>query len=122
MSEISATLLPKHGGQLRQIAARYGVSPDCLIDFSANINPAGPPLSVLIAMQQALNHPATLTCLSRSRTEWVEAGHRWQYGYSPGAYLCCERFCAAARCCFAVGQHHAMSSACALFQRVSKDA
>ncbi len=33
---------PAHGGQLRQIAARYGIPAERLIDFSANINPAGP--------------------------------------------------------------------------------
>jgi threonine-phosphate decarboxylase len=52
--------LPTHGGQLRQIAARYGIEPEQLIDFSANINPAGPPASVLIALRQALADPAVL--------------------------------------------------------------
>jgi cobyric acid synthase CobQ/L-threonine-O-3-phosphate decarboxylase len=33
----------QHGGHLRQLAARAGVSPDALLDFSANINPLGPP-------------------------------------------------------------------------------
>lgn len=53
--------LPAHGGQLRQIAARYGVQAEQLIDFSANINPAGPPASVLAALNQALADPASLT-------------------------------------------------------------
>ncbi len=52
--------LPAHGGQLRQIAARYGFEPEQLIDFSANINPAGPPASLVIALQQALADPAVL--------------------------------------------------------------
>ena len=52
--------LPAHGGQLRQIAARYGFEPEQLIDFSANINPAGPPASLLIALQQAIADPAGL--------------------------------------------------------------
>jgi threonine-phosphate decarboxylase len=51
---------PPHGGQLRQIAARYGIPAERLIDFSANINPAGPPLSALAAMRRALEDPATL--------------------------------------------------------------
>ena len=33
---------------------------DHLLDFSANINPAGPPRSVLAAIQRALEDPATL--------------------------------------------------------------
>ena len=49
-----------HGGQLRQIAARFGVAADRLLDFSANINPAGPPQSALAAIQRSLDDPATL--------------------------------------------------------------
>jgi len=60
MTPPTEILLPAHGGQLRQIAARYGFEPGQLIDFSANINPAGPPASVLIALQQALADPAVL--------------------------------------------------------------
>jgi len=45
---------PMHGGQLRQITARYGISSELLIDFSANINPAGPPPSVMAAIRRAL--------------------------------------------------------------------
>lgn len=51
---------PVHGGQLRQIAARYGIPAEHLVDFSANINPAGPPSSVLTAIRRALENPSTL--------------------------------------------------------------
>src|ERR1700733_2074347 len=60
MTPPTQIFLPTHGGQLRQIAARYGFEPEQLIDFSANINPAGAPASVLIALQQALANPAVL--------------------------------------------------------------
>lgn len=60
MSMSAQTQVPVHGGQMRQIAARYGVSADLLLDFSANINPAGPPSSAIAAMQRALTNPATL--------------------------------------------------------------
>jgi threonine-phosphate decarboxylase len=53
-------LLPAHGGQLRRIAARYGIPAEQLIDFSANINPAGPPQSVQAAIRRALGDRATL--------------------------------------------------------------
>lgn len=53
-------LPPAHGGQLRQIAARYGIPAERLLDFSANINPAGPPSSVLSAIRRALDQPSTL--------------------------------------------------------------
>jgi threonine-phosphate decarboxylase len=53
-------LPPMHGGQLRRIAARYGILAERLLDFSANINPAGPPPSVLTAIRRALDEPSTL--------------------------------------------------------------
>ncbi|MBA3966518.1 MAG: aminotransferase class I/II-fold pyridoxal phosphate-dependent enzyme, partial [Nitrospirales bacterium] len=43
-----------HGGQVHQVAKALGRSVDSFIDFSASINPLGPPASVLRAMQQAL--------------------------------------------------------------------
>jgi threonine-phosphate decarboxylase len=61
MSAAPHILPPVHGGQLRQIAALYKISADQLLDFSANINPAGPPLSVVAAIQRALDDPLTLT-------------------------------------------------------------
>jgi threonine-phosphate decarboxylase len=51
---------PVHGGQLRQVAARYGIPAERLFDFSANINPAGPPSSVLTAIRRALEDSSIL--------------------------------------------------------------
>ena len=51
----------RHGGQLRAIAQAFNVPIEHLRDFSANINPDGPPPSVLAALRQALRHPSTLT-------------------------------------------------------------
>lgn len=53
--------VPAHGGQLRQIADRFGVSASELLDFSANINPEGPPASVIQAMNRALDDPTILS-------------------------------------------------------------
>ena len=61
MSLPSHDLPPVHGGQLRQIAARFGILQEQLIDFSANINPAGPPPSVMIAIRRALEGSSALT-------------------------------------------------------------
>jgi threonine-phosphate decarboxylase len=60
MSTSAHLLLPAHGGQLRQIAAHYQIPAERLIDFSANINPAGPPPSALTAIRRAFDRPATL--------------------------------------------------------------
>jgi threonine-phosphate decarboxylase len=51
---------PEHGGQLRQIAARFGIAAERLVDFSANINPAGPPLAVVPTIISALEAQSTL--------------------------------------------------------------
>jgi adenosylcobyric acid synthase len=32
-----------HGGNLRALAAQLGCEPEAILDFSANINPLGPP-------------------------------------------------------------------------------
>lgn len=52
---------PLHGGQLKQIAEQFGVPASELLDFSANINPDGPPASVLSTLRTSLDDPATLT-------------------------------------------------------------
>lgn len=52
---------PLHGGQLQQIAASFGIPASSLLDFSANINPDGPPTVVHTALRQALNEPSMLT-------------------------------------------------------------
>ncbi len=52
---------PLHGGQLREIANHFGIPISELLDFSANVNPDGPPPSVPIALHQAINEPLMLT-------------------------------------------------------------
>jgi threonine-phosphate decarboxylase len=53
--------VPLHGGQLNQIAERFGVSVLELLDFSANINPEGPPESVLLCLRASLDDLSKLT-------------------------------------------------------------
>ncbi|WP_213804260.1 threonine-phosphate decarboxylase [Granulicella sp. dw_53] len=52
---------PVHGGQLRQIAERFGIPVKHLLDFSANINPDGPPAGVLSTLRASLDDLSTLT-------------------------------------------------------------
>ena len=54
--------LPSHGGQLRQIAERFGIPQSQLLDFSANINPEGPPPAVLPTLHASLEDPDSLAC------------------------------------------------------------
>jgi len=51
---------PPHGGQLRQIAERFGIPAARLLDFSANLNPEGPPASVLTCLRESLDNPSAL--------------------------------------------------------------
>jgi threonine-phosphate decarboxylase len=44
-----------HGGDLLTAAERFGFLPEELLDFSANINPLGPPQSVLDGLREALS-------------------------------------------------------------------
>ena len=50
-----------HGGQLRDIARRFGIPMSELLDFSANINPEGPPPGVLRRLRESLNQLSVLT-------------------------------------------------------------
>jgi threonine-phosphate decarboxylase len=52
--------VPSHGGQLRQVAERFGVPVARLLDFSANLNPEGPPATVLTCLRASLDKPSTL--------------------------------------------------------------
>jgi threonine-phosphate decarboxylase len=61
MSTLPDSSPASHGGQLRQIASRFGIEVEQLADFSANINPSGPTASVLAAIRHALEDPTTLT-------------------------------------------------------------
>lgn len=50
----TASIRPVHGGNLAWAAAIANCSPDSLLDFSASINPLGPPESVALALAEAL--------------------------------------------------------------------
>ena len=43
-----------HGGRVYEAARRLGVAPEEVIDFSANINPFGPPPGVLAAIERSI--------------------------------------------------------------------
>src|SRR6266550_786611 len=44
----------EHGGRVYEAARRWGIKPHQVLDFSANINPLGPPQRVLSAIENAL--------------------------------------------------------------------
>jgi threonine-phosphate decarboxylase len=54
-------LQPLHGGQLHQIADDFRIPLSELLDFSANVNPEGPPPTVLSCLRASLNNPSIIT-------------------------------------------------------------
>src|SRR5258705_11571698 len=57
MKERSGSVQPihvEHGGRVYEAARRWGIEPHQVLDFSANINPLGPPQAVLSAIENAL--------------------------------------------------------------------
>ena len=46
-----------HGGDVEAVSREFGIPVDALIDFSANINPAGPPVSVLSRLASEATDP-----------------------------------------------------------------
>jgi cobyric acid synthase CobQ/L-threonine-O-3-phosphate decarboxylase len=46
----------RHGGNLRELAIQAGTSPDAILDFSANINPLGPPDWLRPVVSRALSN------------------------------------------------------------------
>jgi len=53
--------LPIHGGQLQALAERFNIPVSEFVDFSANINPEGPPPSVLSTLRASLDDMSVLT-------------------------------------------------------------
>lgn len=45
----------KHGGNLRELATQVGCKPDEILDFSASINPLGPPAAVSTILSRAVD-------------------------------------------------------------------
>jgi threonine-phosphate decarboxylase len=54
-------LRPVHGGDVDEVARAYGVSTNRLIDFSANINPMGPPRRALMRLAREATDRDRLT-------------------------------------------------------------
>jgi threonine-phosphate decarboxylase len=45
-----------HGGDIVTASSLFGIAPEALLDFSANINPLGPPEAVLEAVEREMRH------------------------------------------------------------------
>src|SRR5580658_5339112 len=53
-SDMLDDFVPAHGGQLREIARRFHVSEESLLDFSASISPVPPSDAVVTALCELL--------------------------------------------------------------------
>src|SRR5262245_44678243 len=54
MMKSNEPISASHGGRVYEAARLWRVSPEEIIDFSANINPLGPPPGVLAALENCL--------------------------------------------------------------------
>jgi threonine-phosphate decarboxylase len=54
-------LPPVHGGDVDEVMRTFGIPADRLIDFSANINPLGPPRRALMRLAREATDPSGLT-------------------------------------------------------------
>ncbi len=73
---------PVHGGNLVWAAKQIGCPVSSILDFSASINPLGPPQSVLKAIQEALNslthYPdPNYTKLRNALSQWHQLPSEW---------------------------------------------
>ncbi|MGK7955556.1 MAG: threonine-phosphate decarboxylase CobD [Crocosphaera sp.] len=73
---------PVHGGNLVWAAAQIGCPVSSILDFSASINPLGPPQSVLAAIQEGLesltHYPDPIyTELRKALSDWHQLPSEW---------------------------------------------
>jgi threonine-phosphate decarboxylase len=70
---------PAHGGDVAAIAGRYGAGD--WLDFSANINPAGPPPGVLAALRAAAQDVALLEHYPSEHDRTLQAALARRFGW-----------------------------------------
>ncbi len=73
-----------HGGHVHQVAKALGRPWTSFVDFSASINPLGPPTSVLRAIRAC---PSCLRALSGSSTEALRQRLAKEHGISPDSIV-----------------------------------
>jgi threonine-phosphate decarboxylase len=78
---------PVHGGDLRAIGRRYGIDPDTLLDFSVNINPAGPPPALLRALEAGARDVAALARYPESDARSLRLALAAQLDIEPDAIV-----------------------------------
>ena len=75
--------LPIHGGQLQALAERFNIPISEFVDFSANINPEGPPPSVLSTLRASLDDMSVLTSYPDLRESDLKESVARYAGVSP---------------------------------------
>lgn len=76
-----ALAAPAHGGDISSVAGRYGDGD--WLDFSANINPAGPPPSVLAALRAAANDAELLVHYPSAQDRALREALSRRWGWDP---------------------------------------
>ena len=52
---MGSSMNTKHGGRLEDLSEQYEIAPEKIIDFSVNVNPMGPPKSLIEVLQDKLS-------------------------------------------------------------------
>ena len=72
-----------HGGDLRAVGRDFDCDPAALVDFSANVNPLGPPAGVLDVLRATLAEPALLARYPDPQATALTAAAARQAGVAP---------------------------------------
>ena len=78
---------PVHGGDVSAIARRHGIDPATLIDFSANVNPLGPPPAVLEALRAGAADVAALMRYPTDRERALREAAARAHGIDPACVV-----------------------------------
>lgn len=70
----------QHGGNLTLMAAKYGLDPEKIIDFSVNVNPLGPPEGVKILVENGFRY---ITVYPEPYCETLKEDYASRQGIAP---------------------------------------
>lgn len=79
--------MPHHGGNLAEVARQYGIAENELLDFSANVNPAGPPREVLDAIRELAARPERFARYPDTRSDPLRGAIARRQGVEPNCIV-----------------------------------
>lgn len=74
----------QHGGNLTLVAAKYGLDPEKIMDFSVNVNPLGPPEGVKTLVENWVSY---ISIYPEPYCETLREGYASRLGISPESLI-----------------------------------